>query len=163
MITCCVSAAFTTLQLICEMTRDGISADRVPLGYGNRSLDTMARYFNRAMLQLPRGLIHVPCIRSYILFILCNKNFIKIIFVFPLVYKNILTMKKVLPKIVLILKVTMTCTKKGLARETILSLVACTPIDTTSYSTLNLYSLLFIGLLQKTVQALMMMMKLRVG
>ena len=93
MITCCVSAAFTTLQLICKMTRDGISADRVPLGYGNRSLDT--RYFNRAMLQLPRGLIHVPCTRSYILFILCNKNFIKIIFVFPLVYENILTTKKV--------------------------------------------------------------------
>ena len=42
----------------------------------------------------------------------------------------------------------------------ILSLVACTPIDT-SYSTLDLYSLLFIGLPQKTVQALMM--KLRVG
>ena len=38
------------------------------------------------------------------------------------------------------------------------------PIDTTSYSTLDLYSLLLIGLLQKTVQALMMvMMKLKVG
>ena len=30
-------------------------------------------------------------------------------------------------------------------------LVVCTPIDTTSYSTLHLYSLLFIGLLQKTL------------
>ena len=65
------------------------------------------------------------------------------------------------------LKATMTYTKKGLARETtsILSLIACKPINTTSYSTLDLYSILFIGLLQKTVQALMMMMmmmKLRV-
>ena len=72
--------------------------------------------------------------------------------------KNFFCLKKAL-----VLKVIMTCAKKGLAREIILSLVACIPIDTTSYSTLDLYSLLFIGLLQKTVQALMMMMKLRVG
>ena len=50
------------------------------------------------------------------------------------------------PKKVLILKATTTCTKKGLPRETILSLVTYTPIDTTSYSTFDLYSLLFIGL-----------------
>ena len=69
------------------------SANRDPLGFGDPSLDT--RYFNRAMLQLPRGLIHVPCMCNYILFILCDKSFIKIIFVFPLVYENNLTTKKV--------------------------------------------------------------------